>query len=241
VASDGSVYAAGYIFGTGAYNFGNGVTAAGTNSGGINTVLVKYNSSGTAQWAQTATAGNSNSIFFSVSVASDGSVYAVGYIDGTGAYTFGNGVTATGTYSGGNMVLVKYNSSGVALWAQTMIAGSGSSDFNGVSVASDGSVYAAGYIEGTGAYNLGNGVTATGTYIGGNMVLVKYNSSGVAQWAKTMIAGSSSSGFNGVSVALDGSVYAAGQIYGTGAYNLGNGVTVAGTYDSSNILLVGYF
>ena len=30
MASDGSVYAAGYISGTGTYNFGNSVTAAGT-------------------------------------------------------------------------------------------------------------------------------------------------------------------------------------------------------------------
>jgi len=44
-----------------------------------------------------------------------------------------------------------------------MIFGSGSSVFNGVSVAS--SVYAAAYILGNGAYNLGNGVTAAGIYL----------------------------------------------------------------------------
>ncbi len=241
VASDGSVYAAGYIEGTGAYNFGNSVTAAGTNSSGINMVLVKYNSSGVAQWAQTVTAGSSDSIFFGLSVALDGSVYAAGYINGTGAYNFGNSVTTAGTYTGGNLVLVKYNSSGVAQWAQAVTAGSSDSIFFSVSVASDGSVYAAGYINGTGAYNFGNSITAAGTYTGGNLVLVKYNSSGVAQWAHSIIAGSSSSVVNGVSVALDGAVYAAGQIYGTGAYNLGNGVTAAGTDGSSNILLVEYF
>ena len=61
---------------------------------------------------------------------------------------------------------MKYNSSGVAQWAQTVTAGSRSSDFNSVSVASDGSVYAAGYISGTGTYNFGNSVTATGAYDG---------------------------------------------------------------------------
>jgi outer membrane protein assembly factor BamB len=130
-------------------------------------------SSGSAQWAQTVTAGSSFSIFFSVSAASDGSVYAVGYIDDTVAYDLGNGVTAAGTYSGNNIVLVKYDSSGVTQWAKTMTSGSGNSVFNGVSVASNGSVYAAGYIEGTGVYDLG-GVTATGTYGGSNMLLVGY-------------------------------------------------------------------
>ena len=57
-------------------------------------------------------------------MASDGSVYAAGCIDGTGTYNFGNSVTAAGTYSGYNIVLVKYNSSGVAQWARTVTAGS---------------------------------------------------------------------------------------------------------------------
>ena len=124
---------------------------------------MKYNSSGMAQWAQTVTAGSNDSVFNSVSVASDGSVYAAGYISGTGTYNFGNSVTATGTYGLHNIVLVKYNSSGVAQWAQTVTAGSSYSRFNSVSVASDGSVYAAGYISGTGTYNFGNSVTAAGT------------------------------------------------------------------------------
>jgi hypothetical protein len=242
VASDGSVYAAGHILRTGTFNFGNNVTATGTYSSGGNIVLVKYNSSGAAQWAQTVTAGSINpldSFFTSVSVASDGSVYAAGYIQGPGTYNFGTSVAAAGPVNGGiNMVLVKYDSSGAAQWAQTATGGSTFSDFFSVSVASDGSVYAAGYIDGTVAYDLGNGVTATGTYSGNNIVLVKYDSSGLTQWAQTMIAGSGNSVFDGVSVASDGSVYAAGQI-GTGTYDLGNGVTAAGT-GGSNILLVGY-
>jgi outer membrane protein assembly factor BamB len=170
------VYAAGYINGTGTYDFGNGKTAAGTNTNGINMVLVKYDSSGVAQWARTVTAGSNESLFSSVSVTSDGSVYAAGYIVGTGTYNFGDNATASGTNSGENIILVKYDISGTAQWAQTMIAGTGSSVFNGVSVASDGSVYAAGQIYGAGAYDLGNGMTAAGTNsTGENILLVKYH------------------------------------------------------------------
>jgi len=247
VASDGSVYAAGNIHGTGTYNFGNGVTATGA-SNGYNPVLVKYNSSGTAQWAQTVTAVSvtgvvDESSFSGVSVASDGSVYAAGYIAGdntTTTFNFGNNVTVTGAYSTGNTVLVKYDSSGVAQWAQTVTAGTGDSFFTSVSAAaSDGSVYAAGYIQGAGTYTFG-GVTATGATTDGiNIVLVKYNSSGVAQWAQTVAAGSNSSIFFGVSVASDGSVYGAGYIAGTGTFDFGNGVTTTGTFDS-NIVLVKY-
>ena len=93
-------------------------------------------------------------------MASDGSVYAAGYIYSTGTYNFGNNVTAKGPSTSTNIVLLKYNSSGVAQWAQTMSTGSGA--FNSVTVDSDGYVYASGSSN-------------------GNSILVKYNSSGVAQ------------------------------------------------------------
>ena len=172
---------------------------------------MKYNSSGVAQWARTMTSAPVEySKFFGVAVAPDGSVYAAGYVHGTCTYDFGNSVTATGTSISANIVLVKYNSSGTAQWAKTVTAGNGNSRFSGVSVASDGSVYAAGFINGTATYDFGNSVTAAGTNVDWNIVLVKYNSSGVAQWARTVITGSNDSWFNSVSVASDGSVYAAG-------------------------------
>ena len=240
VASDGSVYAAGFINGTGIYNFGNNVAAAGTYID-ENIVLVKYNSSGVAQWAQTVTAGVDGSLFNGVFVASDGTVYAAGYITGTGTYNFGNSVTAAGTNTNGiNMVLVQYNSSGMAQWAQTATAGSDYSNFYSVSVASDGSVYAAGDIYGTNTFNFGNSVTAGGTYTGYNPVVVKYNSSGAAQSAQTVTAGSNESEFSSVSVASDGTVYAAGYITGSGTYNFGNSVTATGAYNGENIVLVSY-
>jgi hypothetical protein len=244
IAADGSVYAAGSMVGTGTYNFGNNVTVAGTNSSGSNIVLVKYNSSGVAQWAQTVTLGTNASQFNGVSVTSDGSVYAAGYIAGNGSYSFGNNVTATGAYSSNNIVLVKYNSSGLAQWARTTTTGNNYSMFISISKASDGSIYAAGYIMGNGTYGFGNGVTATGTVSGApNVILVKYNGLGEAQWAQTVTAGVSATGFFGVSVASDGSVYAAGIMSGTGTYSFGNNVTAAGTNSSGsgyNVMLVTY-
>jgi len=310
-ASDGSVYAAGYIQGIGPYNFGNNVTATGATNG-YNLVLVKYNSSGVAQWAQTV-AGSDQSAFYSVSVSSDGSVYAAGYI-GTGAFNFGNNMTATGAYSsnivlvkyepilgaaqwaqtatvvtpvtgevygstfngvsvssdgssvyaagyiqttgtysfggvnvagtnneGINVVLVKYNNLGVAQWAQTVTGGGYDSTFNGVSVSSDGSISAAGFIDGTVAYGFGNSVTATAVYSGENIVLVQYDSTGVASWAQTVTAGTGASFFAGVSVSSGGNVYAAGDILGNGTYNFGGGASATGTnLDGANVVLVGY-
>jgi hypothetical protein len=239
VASDGSVYAAGYINGIGTYNFGNSITSAGTYTGN-NSVLVKYNSSGVAQWARSVTAGNNISYFNGVSVAPDGSVYAAGYINGTGTYNFGNSVTAAGVNVYWNIILVKYNSSGVAQWARSVTAGSRYSRFDGVSVASDGSVYAGGRILGTSSYDFGNSVTAAGANVDWNVILVKYNSSGVAQWARSVISGGSDSFFLSVSAAPDGSVYAAGFTDRPTTYDFGNNVTVTSTYNGNNIVLVKY-
>jgi hypothetical protein len=69
---------------------------------------VKYDSSGTAQWAWSVSSGSDDSGFGSVAVDGSGNVYAAGGIYGTGTYTFGTGVSAQGTGSGYNVVLVKY-------------------------------------------------------------------------------------------------------------------------------------
>jgi hypothetical protein len=108
------VYAAGNQYGTGTFDYGNGVTAAGTHSGdnrysSSNVVLVKYDSSGTAQWARSLSAGPDRSAFNSVATGGVDNVYAAGYQHDTGTYIYGSGVTVTGTSSVDNAVLVKYS------------------------------------------------------------------------------------------------------------------------------------
>jgi hypothetical protein len=244
VDSSGNVYAAGFQYGSGTYTYGAGVSAQGGAPRLANGVLVKYNSSGTAQWARTVSAGSNGSGFTAVAVDSSGNVYAAGTQDGTGTYTYGAGVSAQGTnsYSGvnaGNVVLVKYNSSGTAQWARTVSAGSNGSYFFAVTVDSSGIVYAAGEQDGTGNYTYGDGVSAQGTSSRQNVVLVKYNSSGTAQWAQTISAGSNGSFFLGVAVDSSGNVYAAGDQDGTGTYTYGDGVSAQGI-SNQNVVLVKY-
>jgi uncharacterized repeat protein (TIGR02543 family) len=240
VDSSGNVYAAGRQYGTGSFKYGPGVSVAGTSSGS-NVVLVKYNSSGKALWAKSVTSGTSSSYFYSVAVDSSGNIYAAGYQYGTGSFKYGPGVSVAGTSSGSNVVLVKYNSSGTALWAKSVTAGTSPSEFNSVAVDSSGNVYAAGYKYNTGSLTYGEGVSVAGSYPSSNVVLVKYDSSGTALWAKSVTAGDSYSLFNSVAVDSSGNVYAAGWQYGTGSFTYGAGVSVAGSYaDGSNVVLVKY-
>ncbi|TFG59035.1 MAG: hypothetical protein E4H36_14530 [Spirochaetales bacterium] len=61
---------------------------------------------------------------FNSAAADDlGSLYAAGFQFGTGAYSYGE-QSAEGTAEEFNIILVKYDSSGTALWARTVSAGS---------------------------------------------------------------------------------------------------------------------
>jgi hypothetical protein len=234
VAVDGNnVYAAGYITGTETYNLGGSCTAKGGYSGS-NAIMAKYSVEGVAQWAQTAGTAPSASIFNSVAVASDHNIYAAGAINGTGTYNFGGTVEATGGAGSNNVLLVRYNSSGAAQWAKTINSGASASSFNSVAVDADRNAYVAGFITGTGAYNFGDDVTATGRYGGANVLLVKYSSSGVAQWAQTAYAGGTASSFSSVCTDLDRNVYVAGYLFGTRTIDFGGSVAVAGTYSTGN-------
>jgi hypothetical protein len=245
VDSSGNVYAAGYQSGDTTittYTYGTGVSAKGSSLT-RNAVLVKYNSSGTAQWARTTSAGNNMTCFLSVAVDSSDNVYAAGTQNDTVTYTYGSGVFAQGSSSSSNVVLVKYNSSGTALWAQTSSTGFHGSAFTSVAVDSSGNVYAAGLQAGsTSVYTYGTGVSAQGPNASqNNVVLVKYNSSGTALWARTLVStdkDNARSGFQSVAVDSSGNVYAAGEQGGYGTtYSYDTGVSAQGPFPTNEVLV----
>jgi hypothetical protein len=240
IASSGDIYAVGNIqSSTDPYNFGPSVTVTAGGSG-LSALIVKYNSSGDAQWARSTVSGASWSPFNGVAVASSGDIYAVGSIFGTGPYKFSDSVTVSGDYSGNNVSIVKYNSSGDAQWAKSTVEGSDESLFYGVAVDLSGNIYAVGLIAGNGPYKFSDSVPVNGDNSDGNIVIVKYNSAGDAQWAKSTIKGPDYSDFYGTAVDPSGNVYAVGYIGGTGQYDFGNSVTVSGGDSDSNSFIVKY-
>jgi len=297
----GNAYAVGYLRTDALSDFGNGVTAKGVSTE-YNPLIVKYNSDGVAQWAQSVTAGGDDSLFYAVAVDPSGDVYAVGYQEGNATHTYG-GEDVTGTSAHSNAVIVKYSGTGAVEWAKTPSGSSDGSrfygvaadasgvyvvgwqfgslafDYDGTAIASGasvvvnsvlvkfrtdgtgewayststgdaesvfyavaldslGNIYAAGYQRGTGTFTY-NGASTSGSFGGGeNAVLVKYNSSGVGQWARSTSAGSDNSLFLDVAVDPTNNVYAVGyQSAGTYTYS---GVSVSGSCSSVNAMLVKY-
>jgi len=244
VATDGAgnVYVAGAVWGPGSFDFGSGVTVT-TVSDGWDALVIRYDASGTPSWVRTVAAGPIRSEFSAVVVDSSGAVYACGFIYGaSGSVDFGNGVTLTKSDAFRNAVLVKYDAAGLAEWAQVVAGDGGDSFCAGLTVDAAGGVYAVGAVDGTGTYDFGNDVRVTGVTTGDGFinppdtaVLVKYDASGVAQWARAALGGSPSSGFSSVAVDAAGDVYTAGHIAGTNPYDFGDGVTVVGTAHDSHI------
>lgn len=237
----GNFYAVGYQMGTSTYSYAAGITAFGTNSSGsqYNPVLVKYNAAGAAQWARSITSGFGDAAFYSVDTDSAGNIYVAGYQTGTATFTYGSGVSATATAPGPNAVLVKYNPAGTAQWARTVTSGFSNSVFTAVTVDPSGNILTAGYQMGAGTYWYGPSVTSTGSAPGKNALLVKYNATGTAQWAKSTSSGNTASEFIAVKANSAG-IYAAGYQTGTGIYNYGSGVGGNGGANADNSVLVKY-
>lgn len=244
VDTSGNVYIAGYQNTTAAIKYqGDSGTISGA-SPFSNPVIVKYDSSGVFQWARTITGGSSNAVFQAITAAST-TLYVVGYQEGSSNYEYkaaAPGVSATGQSSGSNAVIVAYNNSGVAQWARTTVAPSSltsKSEFKSVTTDGSGNIYAVGAQYSTDAFSYGASALATATAAGNNSLIVKYNSLGVAKWAKTIASGSTDALFYGVVVDNSNKLCAVGVQSDPMAYKYGN-LTLTGIVTGPNSVLVRY-
>jgi len=178
--------------------------------------IVKYNASGTVQWAGSAGGSKSES---GSSIATDvlGNVYVTGTFNSPSITFFGTTsykITLYNTGRLGDMFIVKYNANGIVKWAKK--AG-GSDEDEGVGIATDvsGNVYVTGgFWSPSITFGKQTGtITLTNAGIGnGDMFIVQYDPNGYAVWAKS--AGGSGNDY-GNSIATDGS----GDVYVTGRFS----------------------
>ena len=175
-------------------------------AGGYDILIAKYNTSGVIQWQRTF-GGIDIDVGAGIAVDSSGNVYVTGYTVSAGAY---------------DILIAKYNTSGVIQWQRTL-GGAGTDAGTGIAVDSSGNVYVTGYTGSQGA--------------GGNDILIaKYNTSGVIQWQRTL-GGASSDAGNSIAVDSSGNVYVTGHTgsQGAGVYKvliakLPSDGSLAGTY-----------
>jgi hypothetical protein len=215
------------VFLTGFTYSNSGIASSGTyqttNGGNNDAFLVKFNSSGTKQWA-TYFGGNYYDIGYALATDISGNVYLNGYTSSS------SGVATSGAYQTSNggsydAFLAKFNSSGSLQWATYY---GGSSDEYGYSVSTDatGNVFIAGNTQSL------SGIASSGAYqtsLSGSSdgYLAKFSSDGTFQWA-TYFGGSNSDNAFGTTTDPSGNVYLAGYTGST------SGITTSGAFQTLN-------
>ena len=169
------------------------------------TILVKYDNTGTVKWASVM-GGYGETFAAGVAVDATGNVY----VDGTfnENMTIGtSNLVVSPPGSTRNMILAKFNNSGVLTWVQQPTGGDPHG--GGLAVDQAGNVYVPSYIDRPISFG-GISLTNTATY---DAFVAKYNSSGAIQWAR-MAGGTNFDANLYWDVALDGqsNVYAAGSL-----------------------------
>jgi len=155
-----------------------------TGSSNNNLFVTKYNASGNAIWAKTAT-GDYEQDAQAITVDPSGNVSISGFFSST-MLDFGGSVSISTSGSRGNSFLAQYDGSGTIKWAR---ATGGEYYDQSVSLASDaaGNLYMAGRFQSDsvtfGSLVLYNSVSLYDST--NDIYLAKYNSSGKAIWAKS--------------------------------------------------------
>ena len=224
---------AGNVFVTGSYQ-GTATFGASqlTNSGQTDIFIVKYNSSGTVQWAKKA-GGTGADEGSAVAVGASGDCYVTGFFSGTA--TFGS--TNLTSANGKNVFIAKYSgSNGSLLWAKS-VSVTGDAEGAGITVDASGNCFLTGYFRNTATFKSSpNGISLTS--VGGlDMFLAKYNTSGTCKWAKKGGGTGLDRGYgialNGKNIVVTGYYEATGTFGTTQLTSAGGGDAFVAKYDTA--------
>jgi len=167
---------------------------------------------------QTALSGSGIDWFSAVAAAPDGGIYAVGTTESNDQDFAGSSATSDHP----DAVVAKFTATGQRVWVKTF-GGTTNDGFDGVAIAADGGIVVCGYTDST------DGNLITESNAGTNDALVaKISADGDLIWATT-VGGDWAGSLSSVTLAADGSIYAAGS--GMSDANGGAGVATKVTAD----------
>jgi len=164
-------------------DFSGSMTVGPTNlisAGAADVFVVKYNSQGTVKWAKKA--GNIvNDRATAITTDNSGNLYIAGSFGGT--VSFGSTqLTATGGSSDTDIFTAKLDSAGTFVWAKK--GGSNAAvveEARGIATDGSANVYVTGLFGGSASFD-GTSIISQGS---SDAFLVKYNNSGMVQWARS--------------------------------------------------------
>lgn len=214
--ASGNVYLAGYTSSASAIAVGGYQLTYG--GGAYDGFLVKFNSAGVRQWG-TYYGGTNDDYVYGSATDPSGNIFICGYTKSTASIASGG---HQNTHGGGtdDGFLVKFNSAGVRQWA-TYYGGS-AADYGSACVAdASGNIYLAGNtFSSSGIASGGFDVTIGAT--SRDAFLVKFNASGVRQWA-TYYGDIGEEYGNGCTTDATGNVYLSGSTASATTTAIGSG------------------
>jgi len=213
----GNVYVTGYFAAD--TIFAGSVYAV--NSSYQDVFILKYNTSGVAQWIKQST-GNSQDKGTGIALDASGNIYITGYYNST-ALTFGTNNVHNGTNDGftNDMFVAKFDNTGTNLWVRGNISNSNTfGDTYGFGVGTDasGNVYVSGSFE-SDYIRFGTDSLANNGYR--DIYVVKYNTGGTFQWLRSA-GDSDDDGANGLATDASGNTYITGRIGGASTVTFGS-------------------
>jgi hypothetical protein len=207
--SNGNMYIVGHTLST---NFP--VTSGATqtsNGGGWDCFVIKFNSSGSRQWA-TYYGGNGEDAGQDIDIDKNDDVYLAAYSASTNFPT-SNAAYQTSSGGGFDGYVIKLNSSGLRSWA-TLYGGSGEDRFYSIRLDTSNNVYVSGFSASTN-FPTSSSAYQTSKAGGKDAVLVKLTSSGSRSWA-TYYGGSSDESYTMLGIDAQQNVWLHGTTYSTG-------------------------
>lgn len=209
VDASGNVFISGY-FESDSVIFNKSPLAQIKRVGTSDVFIAKYNSSGVFQWVKSA-GGVQDDQSLGIAVDNSGNAIITGFFM-SADITFGTKQLSNFSVSNSDMFLAKYNTNGDVLWAK-IVTGEYAEQGNAVTTDGHGNIYVCGgfssdNINFSSLFPLAN--SSPGSFYD-DIFIVKYNSSGIAQWSNA--AGGNMSDY-AKSIAID----ATGNCYVTGSF-----------------------
>jgi hypothetical protein len=229
--ASGNVYIAGYLTGTATFDMSSvagTISVTGTAGGNNDAFVAKYSATGVVAWVKSG-GGSGADRANKVTTDASGNVYIAGYFNNTATFAATPSPISLTSAGSADAFTAKYDVNGNILWAKRA-GGAGDESFLIQAIAAD----ASGNVFITGAYSgtLTVAPLAAITSAGGlDIVLLKYNSSGVEQWIKS--AGGSGSDYgSGIAADALGAVFVTGRFSGTGFFGTLPSINSAGSEDA---------
>ncbi|MFN8636233.1 MAG: SBBP repeat-containing protein [Chloroflexota bacterium] len=238
------VYVTGYFTET---TFSGGQTI--NSAGGIDAFVALFSPSGTLFWAK-AVGGPGTDRAFSIAADTFGHVYVTGVFEGTADFDPGAGIhNVTVSNESAYILQLDALTNGTFVSVKVFSASTSSGVVQGNSIRLDrsntGALYLAGYFGGTVDFDPGTGTTSVTSSGGTDTFLVKLNPDGSFVYVRTFGSNNSNIVPNGSGLLApgNGSVYLAGNMYGTAPVDFDPGpgtanITSAGSQDIILVRLV---